>query len=133
MIRDVFQLPGTVPLEIDRLQRSVTSGAIAKAVLLSIKAEMPSGPVALVVSRSESSLTMVHSMSLEHSSGETVTMSPIVSGATDVLKFLPKEEVSLCVGDDAITLSVCRVGILQVFWSRHLILFQKCLLPGFNS
>jgi len=36
---------------IDRLQRSVTSGAIAMAVLLSIKAEMPSGPVALVVSK----------------------------------------------------------------------------------
>ena len=37
MIRDIFQLPGTVPLEIDRLQRSVTGVAIAKAVLLSIK------------------------------------------------------------------------------------------------
>jgi len=63
--RGYFQLPGTVPLEIDRLQRSVTSSAIAKAVLLSIKAEMPSGPVALVVSKLDSSLMMsssVHSM-----------------------------------------------------------------------
>ena len=49
MIRNVFQLPGTVPLEIERLQRSVTSGATAIAVLLSIKAEVPSGLVALVV------------------------------------------------------------------------------------
>ena len=49
MIRDVFQPPGTVPLEIDRLQRSVTSGAIAMAVLLSNKAEMPSEPVAFQV------------------------------------------------------------------------------------
>ena len=37
VIRDVFQFQGTMPLEIDRLQRSVTGVAIAKAVLLSIK------------------------------------------------------------------------------------------------
>jgi len=36
VIRDVFQFQGTMPLEIDRLQRSVTSAAIAMAVLLSI-------------------------------------------------------------------------------------------------
>ena len=83
MIRDVFQLLGTVPLESDRLQRSVTSGAIAMAVLLSIKAKMPSGTVALVVSKLESSLmisSFVHSKSLGHSSGETVIISPTVRG-----------------------------------------------------
>jgi len=74
---------GTVPLEIDRLQRSVTSGAIAMAVLLSVKAEMPSGTVALVVSKLESNLMMssfVHSMLLGHSSGETLIISPTVRG-----------------------------------------------------
>jgi len=45
-----------VPLEIDRLEKCYNcSVAIAKAVLLSIKA---SGPVALVVSKWESNLMM---------------------------------------------------------------------------
>jgi len=108
MIRDAFQLPGTVPLEIDRLQRSVTSGAVTKAVLLSIKAEMPSGPVALVVSKLERS----HSISLGHSSGEIVIVSPTVRGVKEVLKFLPKDLIrrsTFVWGLDAITPSVCRV------------------------
>ena len=114
MIRDAFQLPGTVPLEIDRLQRSVTSGAVIKAVLLSIKSEMPSGPVALVVSKLERS----NSMPLGHSSGETVIVSPTVRGATEVLTFLPKDLIrrsTFVWGLDAITPSVCRVGGYWLF------------------
>ena len=46
---EVFQCSGTVPFTTDMLQRCVNSGAAAAAVFLSIVAEMPSRPVALVV------------------------------------------------------------------------------------
>ena len=58
-------------------------------------------------------------------------MSPTVREATEVLKFLPEDLLrrSAFVWDvDAFTPSVCRAGIVEVFWSRHL----KCLLPGFS-
>jgi len=54
--RSLPVISGTVPLEINMLQRCVTSGAIANAVFLSIRAEISSGPVDLVVSKLESSL-----------------------------------------------------------------------------
>ena len=74
-------------------------------------------------------------VSLGHSSGETINISSTVRGTTEVLKFLPEDFLrrsAFVWGVDAITPSVCRVGILEVFWSRHLIVFQKCLLPGFS-
>jgi len=79
--------------------------------------------------------SFVHCMSLGHLSGETVNISPTVKGATEVLKFLPEDFLrrsAFVWGVDAITPSVCRVGILEVFWSRHLIVFQECLLPVFS-
>jgi len=102
---------GTVPLEIDRLQRSVTSGATAIAVLLSIKAEVPSGLVALVVSKLESSYSLmmsssVHSMLLGHSLWETVIISPTVRGATEVLNDLLRRSAFVW-SANAITCTVC--------------------------
>jgi len=70
----------------------------------------------------------VHSLSLGHSSGVTVIViiSPTVGGGTEVLKFLPMDLLrrSFVWGVDAITLSVYRVGILEVLRLRHLIVFQ---------
>ena len=46
-----FAAWGNDPVLIDKLNSFVTTGVIAVAVALSIRAEMPSGPLALVTSR----------------------------------------------------------------------------------
>ena len=103
------------------LQRRVTSGAIDDAVFFSMTAEMPSGPVALVVSRLDSRVVMVssvHNRSLGHSSGETFIISLVVKGEADKLKFLLKvslRRLAFSWEVDAVTLSVCNVGIPWFF------------------
>ena len=47
---DDLQLSGNVPVVIDMLNMAVITGQIAVAVSLSIRAETPSGPVALLTS-----------------------------------------------------------------------------------
>ena len=80
-------------------------------------AEMPSGPVALVVSRLDSrvvTLSSVHNRSLGHSSGETFIISLAVKGVADKLKFLLKvslRRLAFSWEVDAVTLPVCNVGI----------------------
>ena len=69
------------------LQRRITSGAIANAVFLSIRAEIPSGPVDLVVSKLESSLMMSsseHSRATGHSSGGTGSTSSSDKGDRNI-------------------------------------------------
>ena len=64
--------------------------AVANAVCLSIRAEIPSGPVDLVVSKVESSLMMSsskHSRATGHSSGGTGSTSSSDKGVTEILKF----------------------------------------------
>jgi len=56
-------------------------------------------------------------MSPEHSFGERVIISLTVRGATEVLKFLPKgllKRSAFVWGVNAITSSICRVGILEI-------------------
>jgi len=64
VIRDVFQFQGTMPLEIDRLQKSVTYQCCNchGCAFEHYKAEMLSGLVALVVAKLESSLMMTSSV-----------------------------------------------------------------------
>ena len=50
-IDDTFQLAGGRPLVMEALNNLVSDGAIALAVDLSMRAEIPSGPLALDVSR----------------------------------------------------------------------------------
>jgi len=113
----VFQCSGTVPCIIDMLQRCVNSGAAAAAVVLSIVAEMPSRPVALVVSKVRSNL-IISSSEHRRSEGHTPmgagSTSPWVKGVAETLKFISKVELkrsTFCWGVVAITCSVCRVGI----------------------
>ena len=73
--------------------KAVTSGAIAIAMFLSIRAEIPSGPVDLLVSKLESSLMMSsseHSRATGHSSGSTGSTSSSDKGVTEILKFVSK-------------------------------------------
>ena len=46
-----FNVLGNWPLEIDKLKRFVSEGAILSAVALSMHTEIPSGPLALDTSR----------------------------------------------------------------------------------
>ena len=97
-IREVFQLSGTVPLEIDMLQRRVTSGAIANAAFQNVRAEIPSGPVDLVVSKLESSLMMSsseHSRGTGHSSGGTGSTSSSDKGVTVLILFNHDQQYSI--------------------------------------
>ena len=50
-MRDFFHWEGTLPEWTDRFNRAVTEGAMVLAVSLSMRADIPSGPVALLVSK----------------------------------------------------------------------------------
>ena len=72
------------------LQRRVTSGAIANAVFLSIRAEIPSGLKDLVVSKLESIPMMSsseHSRATGHSSAGTGSTSSSDKGVTEIVNF----------------------------------------------
>ena len=90
MIRELFQALGTLPSFKDRLKSIVTAGAILYAVNLSILAEMPSGPLDLVVSSDASRLAILswlHSNSSGESLGcEVARNSAKWIGACDLLE-----------------------------------------------
>ena len=50
---DIFAAFGNVPVFRERLNKLVTVGVIVTAVALSMRAEIPSGPLAFVTSRPE--------------------------------------------------------------------------------
>ena len=67
---ETFHSFGRAPCLIDLLKRRVTPGAIEWTVALSMVADIPSGPLALVVSsesNSSSTCSSVHSISEGHS------------------------------------------------------------------
>ena len=63
MTSDDFAVQGNDPVLIDKLNNLVTTGAIVAAVALSMRGEMPSGPLAFVTSsnvRMEKTSSSVH-------------------------------------------------------------------------
>ena len=68
--KEVFQLVGGQPHAMEQLNNFVSGGAIALAVDFNIRAEIPLGPFALVISRDLSSSqtsSSVHMIISEHS------------------------------------------------------------------
>ena len=90
---DSFQALGNCPDDMDKLKSLVIEGAIEWAVLLSIRADIPSGPLALDVS---SDCNSSKTSDLEHSNscGQTLCDETIdadgTRGGTDVLKHCSK-------------------------------------------
>ena len=92
--RDVFQLEGKKQLVIDRLKSLTSTGAKLHATPLSIFAEIPSGPLDLVVSsaskRSKTSSSVQRS-SLGQLVGSKVTKFSVDRGGSAKLKTILKE------------------------------------------
>ena len=82
---------------IDMLKRLVTDGAMLEATAFNILAEMPSGPLALVVSslfKSHSTSSTVHKKSSGHSTiGCNSSRTEKSRGGREWLKHLPKKGV----------------------------------------
>ena len=83
---DIFQVAGGLPHTMERLNSFVSDGAIAVAVDLNIRAEIPSGPLALDISRhlsSSQTSSSEHRILWEHS--ESPVEVKVEIGGYDVL------------------------------------------------
>ncbi len=84
---EIFQLAGGLPHMMEQLNSFVRDGAIAVAVDLSIRAEIPSGPLALDTSKRLSiskTSSSVHKMLLGHS--KSLGVGKVETGGYDELK-----------------------------------------------
>ena len=80
MISDIFQLSGTTPVFIERLNRVHSIGEVVAAVSFSILTGMPSKPDALLISRDR---MISKTSSSEHNrfSGHSLGSTEIISSA----------------------------------------------------
>ena len=90
-IADFFQFEGGLPQAMEWLKSLVIDGAMECAVDLSMRAEMPSKPLALDVS-SDCSMVYISSSVHRMSDGHSLFMSGVVmvTGGDDLLKQLVK-------------------------------------------
>ena len=92
---DVFQSAGGRPHAIEQLNNFVSDGAIALAVDLNMRAEMPSGPLALDTSRDFSSSQTSSSVHRKSGGQSEVPVGVDVEiGGQDELKQLQKNSLN---------------------------------------
>ena len=132
--RDVFQLDGNEQLVIERLKSLTSTGARLHATPLSILAEIPSGPLDLVVlsaSRRSKTSSSVQRSSSGQSAESIVAKSSVESGESAELKQLWKNEFrvsAFLLSSVMVSLLHDSVGMLdELFPLRALIAAQNCL------
>ena len=137
MIREVFQLSGTISIAIERLNSVDSMGEIVTAVSFSILTEMLSRPDALLVSSDRiisRTLSSVHHRLSGQLLGSTEETSSAVRGGIFLLNFFPNvslSRVAFSVGVEILTPSLLiRVGIDVSLFFRPFIIFQEFLSHG---
>ena len=128
---DCFQLAGGRPHTMEWLNSFVSEGVIAVAVDLSIRAEMPSGPLALDTSRH---LSSSYTSSSEHRiwehSGSLVEVTVEIGGYAE-LKQLEKNSLNafaLSSSELQVVLSCVKVPIVVPCLFKILMVFQNFLV-----
>ena len=122
---DSFQALGNCPDDMDKLKSLVIEGAIEWAVLLSIRADIPSGPLALDVS---SDCNSSKTSDLEHSNscGQTLCDETLDADGTrggTVLKYCSKNSFNM------LALQASLVAVIPL-WDRAgtvLFVLRRCV------
>ena len=139
IIREDFQLSGRVPVERDMLKIAEIIGEIEEAVTFSMRGDILSRPIALLVSREQIRSRILSSVH-KHSSGQgrdgRGRMSSVVIGGIEELKFFENRRLSraaLEADDDAgVPSPLTRVGMDLVPLLRLLTAFQKSFFDGLS-